>query len=80
MRCPSTPPAEQRDGDAPVGRPHIARAVFEHAGNAERLREEELATPGDVLVAYLLPGTPGYSPRLTPTVAEDFVRISQDVG
>lgn len=64
------PPPEQRDDDSPVGRPHIARAVFEHPANAERLAAERLATPGDVLVAYLLPGTPGYSPRLTPTVPE----------
>ena len=40
------PPAEQRDDDAPVGRPHLARAVLEHPANAERLRAEQLTTPG----------------------------------
>lgn len=69
------PPAEQRDDAAPVGRPHLARAVLEHPGNVERLRAEGLHTPADVLVAYLLPGTPGYSPRLTPTVPEAVAAI-----
>lgn len=68
-------PAEQRDSAAPVGRPHIARAVAEHPRNAPRLASEGLATATDVLVAYLLPGTPGYSPRLTPTVPEALAAI-----
>lgn len=69
------PPAQQRDDDAPVGRPHLAQAVLEHPANAGRLAAEGLTTPGDVLVAYLLPGTPGYSPRLTPTVPEAVAAI-----
>lgn len=69
------PPAEQRDSGAPVGRPHLARAVAEHPANAERLAAEGLATASDVLVAYLLPGTPGFSPRLTPTVPEAVAAI-----
>lgn len=69
------PPPQQRDTDAPVGRPHIARAAFEHPANASRLRDEGLGTPSDLLVAYLLPGTPGYSPRLTPTVPEALAAI-----
>ena len=69
------PPAEQCDSETPVGRPHIARAVFEHPANAPRLAAEGLATASDVLVAYLLPGTPGYSPRRTPTVPEAVAAI-----
>jgi predicted metal-dependent phosphoesterase TrpH len=54
----------------PIGRPHLARAVLEHPANAARLEREGLRDPGAVLEAYLLPGTPGYRPRTTPTVDE----------
>ncbi len=54
----------------PVGRPHLALAVWEHPDNAERLREERLTNPGMVLAAYLIPGAPAYRRRTTPTVQE----------
>ena len=61
--------ARAADG-SPVGRPHLARAVWEHPDNARRLAAEGLTDPGKVLEAYLIPGTPAYRPRTTPTVAE----------
>jgi len=55
---------------APVGRPHLARAVYEHPDNRARLEAEGLDDPGAVLVAYLIPGAPAYRRRTTPTVQE----------
>ena len=59
-------------GDAakPTGRPHLAQAVLAHPANAERLRAEGLTDHSKVLEAYLIPGTPGYRRRTTPTVTE----------
>lgn len=56
--------------DRSIGRPHLAAAVFGHPANADRLAAEGLRTSTDVLVAYLIPGTPAFVPRTTPTVAE----------
>jgi len=56
-------------GDKPVGRPHLAQAIFEHPDNAERLREEGLTNPSRLLEAYLIRGRPGYRRRTTPDVA-----------
>ena len=61
---------EQTPGARPIGRPHLAQAVFEHPANTERLADEGLTDAGQVLEAYLLPGTPGYQRRTTPTVGE----------
>lgn len=69
------PPSQQLDAQAPVGRPHLAQAVLAHAGNAARLAAEGLETHSQVLEAYLLPGTPGYSPRAGPTVDEAVATI-----
>lgn len=55
---------------SPLGRPHLARAVFDHPDNRDRLREEGLEDPVQVLVAYLIPGKPAYRPRTSPTVQE----------
>ncbi|MBA2350204.1 MAG: PHP domain-containing protein [Solirubrobacterales bacterium] len=55
---------------SPVGRPHLARAVFDHPDNRARLEDEGLTDAGQVLVAYLIPGTPGYRRRTRPTVQE----------
>ena len=60
--------------DAP-GRPHLATAVFTHPDNRERLEAEGLATSTDFLVAYLIPGTPGFRGRSTPTVDEAIATI-----
>lgn len=52
------------------GRPHLARAVFEHPANAERLQSEGLTSFGAVLEAYLIEGTPAFRGRTMPTVPE----------
>jgi predicted metal-dependent phosphoesterase TrpH len=57
-------------GDAPVGRPHLAQAVFEHPANSIRLRDEQIVNSSQLLEAYLVPGAPAYRRRTTPTVAE----------
>lgn len=69
-----------RDKGKPVGRPHLAASVFFHPGNAERLRAEGLdGDPSQVLVAYLIPGTPAFALRRTPTVGEA-IRAIHDAG
>ena len=54
----------------PIGRPHIAQALFEHPANAARFADEGLTNSSMVLEAYLISGTPGFHRRTTPTVAE----------
>lgn len=62
---------ERRAAGLPIGRPHIAAAVHQHPANAARLRDEGLAgNPSDVLVAYLIEGTPAYRSRELPGVTE----------
>jgi 3',5'-nucleoside bisphosphate phosphatase len=56
-------------GEKPLGRPHVAQAIFEHPDNAERLRDEGIANASKLLEAYLIPGRPGYRRRTTPDVA-----------
>ena len=63
----------------PVGRPHLAHAVWNHRGNARRLAAEGLTDPGKVLEAYLVPGAPAYRRRTTPTVAEA-IGVIHDAG
>jgi predicted metal-dependent phosphoesterase TrpH len=62
-----------------VGRPHIAAGVLARAGNRQRLAEEGIDDVGPFIAAYLIPGAPGYLPRLTPTV-EDAVSAIHDAG
>jgi 3',5'-nucleoside bisphosphate phosphatase len=57
-------------GDAPVGRPHLAQAAFEHPANRMRLEEENLVNFSQLLEAYLIPGRPAYRRRTTPTVEQ----------
>ncbi len=64
---------------APVGRPHLARAVWDHPGNRGRLEAEGLTDAGKVLEAYLIPGTPAYRRRTIPTVA-DVIGVIHDAG
>lgn len=59
----------------PIGRPHLAAAVFGHPANAARLTAEGLATASDVLEAYLVPGTPAYRRRTRPTVPDAIALI-----
>ncbi len=58
-----------------IGRPHLAQAVVDHPGNAERLASEGLTEPGAFLGAYLVPGRPGFRPRLVPSVQEAIAAI-----
>ncbi len=60
----------RRAEDRSIGRPHLAAAVVDHPANAARLTAEGLRTATDVLVAYLIPGTPAFVPRTTPTIGE----------
>ena len=55
---------------APIGRPHLAQAAFDHPANAARIADEGLADFGALLEAYLIPGAPAFRRRTTPTVAE----------
>jgi predicted metal-dependent phosphoesterase TrpH len=65
-----TPLEARRAAGLPIGRPHLAQAAFGHPDNAERIAGEGLADFGRLLEAYLIPGTPAYRRRSTPTVAE----------
>lgn len=60
----------RREAGQSLGRPHLAAAVAAHPANAARMRDEGLRTATDVLVAYLIPGTPAYHPRERPGVRE----------
>lgn len=61
----------RREADLPIGRPHIATAVFNHPANQQRLADEQLTgSPTDLLVAYLIEGTPAFRTRTRPSVAE----------
>jgi predicted metal-dependent phosphoesterase TrpH len=62
-----------------VGRPHIAAAVLAAPANAERLGAEGIDDVGPFIASYLIPGAPGYLPRLTPTV-EDAVGAIHAAG
>jgi predicted metal-dependent phosphoesterase TrpH len=57
-------------GGAPVGRPHLAQAAFEHPANSMRVRDEGIVNFSQLLEAYLIPGRPAYRRRTTPTVPE----------
>ncbi len=58
-----------------VGRPHLARAVVSHPGNARRLRDEGLRNGDAFLEAYLVPGAPAFRPRQSPTGAEAIAAV-----
>jgi 3',5'-nucleoside bisphosphate phosphatase len=66
-------------GGAPVGRPHLAQAAFEHPANRMRLREENVVNFSQLLERYLIPGAPAYRRRTMPTVAEA-IRTIHDAG
>ncbi|HEX2397580.1 MAG TPA: PHP domain-containing protein [Solirubrobacteraceae bacterium] len=70
---------KRRAAGKTVGRPHIAAGVLARAGNRQRLAEEGIDDVGPFIAAYLIPGAPGYLPRLTPTV-EDAVSAIHDAG
>jgi 3',5'-nucleoside bisphosphate phosphatase len=60
----------RRATGAPVGRPHIARAAFDHPANATRIADEGFANFSDLLVAYLIDGAPAFRRRTKPTISE----------
>jgi predicted metal-dependent phosphoesterase TrpH len=66
-------------GGAPVGRPHLAQAAFEHPANRMRLREEHIVNFSQLLERYLVPGAPAYRRRTTPTVPEA-IGVIHDAG
>ena len=69
----------RRAAGKPIGRPHLAAAALAHPDNAARLAAEELGDTGAFIVAYLVPGRPGYVPRLAPTV-EDAIGVIHGAG
>ena len=60
----------RRHAGLPIGRPHLAKAAFDHPANADRIAAEGLADFSALLVAYLIAGAPAFRRRTTPTVAE----------
>ncbi|MFT4034035.1 MAG: PHP domain-containing protein [Patulibacter sp.] len=63
--------APRRAAGLPIGRPHIADAVFRHPANAQRLRDEGISgSATELLVAYLIEGKPAFRTRTFPTVPE----------
>jgi predicted metal-dependent phosphoesterase TrpH len=76
-----------RDAGRALGRPHLARAVATHPGNARRLRDEGFAVDGAtvaqiadaLLVAYLIPGRPAFRERAAPTIP-GAIEIIHDAG
>ena len=67
-------------GDQPLGRPHIAAAIFDDPANAQRAAAEGLAYSTELLVAYLVPGAPGYRGRTAPTVGQAVEAIHEAGG
>ena len=67
-------------GEQPLGRPHIAAAIFDDPANAERVASEGLTNSVDLLVAYLVPGAPGHRGRTAPTVGQAVEAIHEAGG
>lgn len=63
----------------PIGRPHIAQAVFGHPANASRLAAEQLPDSTEFLKAYLIEGRPAFKAREHPSVPEAIATI-HDAG
>lgn len=62
-----------------IGRPHLAEAVTTDPRNGERLRLEQLTSPTEFLVAYLIDGKPAFREREAPSAAEAITLI-HDAG
>ncbi len=73
-------PERAANTDKPLGRPHIAAAIFDHPANAQRVADEGLKDSTQLLVAYLIPGAAGYRGRSAPTVAEAIEAIHEAGG
>jgi 3',5'-nucleoside bisphosphate phosphatase len=65
----------RRVAGATVGRPHLAQAVVNHPDNAERLKREQLTSPTEFLVAYLIEGKPAFREREAPSIEEAIALI-----
>jgi predicted metal-dependent phosphoesterase TrpH len=63
----------------PIGRPHIAQAVFVHPANASRLKDEQLPDSTEFLKAYLIEGRPAFESREHPVVPEA-IKTIHDAG
>ena len=70
---------ERKAQGKPVGRPHLAQAAFNHPANADKIAEHGFDDFSDLLVAYLIPGTPAYRKRTFPTVT-DAIKLIHDAG
>jgi 3',5'-nucleoside bisphosphate phosphatase len=70
--------ARQSQGKS-IGRPHLAKAVVSHPGNAERLAAEGRTDPSTFLVGYLIEGAPAFRPRLHPSI-EESIEAVHDAG
>lgn len=64
----------------PIGRPHLAAAVLDAPGNAERLRDEQIDDVGSLIRGYLIEGRPAFRMRETPTVAQALDAIHEARG
>ncbi len=71
--------AARRAQGKPIGRPHIAAAVFAHPANQDRLAREGLTDAPATLVAYLIEGAPAFAGRTIPTV-EDAIAVIHAAG
>ena len=76
----AAPLERRRAAGKPIGRPHLAEAVFAHPDNRERIEAEGLRHPSAVLEAYLLPGTPAFRARSVPTIADAVTAIHRAGG
>ena len=70
----------RRAAGAPVGRPHLARAVLDAPANAARLAAEGADTMEGMFRVYLHDGGPAYAARESPPVAEAIHAIHQAGG
>jgi predicted metal-dependent phosphoesterase TrpH len=70
---------EREAAGLPLGRPHLAAAIFDDHANRRRLEAEGVARPADLFPRYLVPGTAAYVPRSRPTVAEA-IQLLHDAG
>ena len=73
-------PERAADSEKPLGRPHLAQAIFDDPANSARISEEGLGDFSELLVAYLIPGAPGYRRRTVPDVGEAIAAIHEAGG
>jgi predicted metal-dependent phosphoesterase TrpH len=71
---------QRQEAGKPIGRPHLAQAVFANPVNAGRLRREGLGDASAVLEAYLIEDAPAFVPRNHPTVPEAIATIHNAGG